>query len=233
MSNACDPLQSILDQIGRDVNSLEDYGDIIEDTVTEFRNAGLNYLDADITPAQDFINALDALSPDGLGCAGSQINPIKDFVEDCFNRALAELYRVTGTIVRTVDDALGTISDLVGLNENNLMSLLQNVRALYDQYSIANLVRAIDEAVNCVTSQTEAAEYIDQVDDYVDRVDAVKDKLFLDDDGNFSFDNLTQGFNSDLKNNLENFTDKAIDTEEKVTNNVRKLRTTVNPSNYF
>ena len=114
------------------------------------------------------------------------------------------------------------------------MKLLQRIWKLVD--SIQSLINSLDIKITCITSKDDTGKYTAQVQAIEDRMDVVIDDLYLADDGSFDNDRMMDGFNNDLKVNLDSYKSRSNDLQSEIGDNIEttvNIPTTVNPANRF
>jgi hypothetical protein len=229
-----DPFEIILDQLDKNVGSLENQSRLIQPLVSEFRSDGIAFNPASISPTSQVNAAMADFTPDAIGAGVSDIEPINEFVDDCLAEAVAGIRRYIADILENMEDGIDLIDSILALAENLLMKQLQNIWKLVD--SIQSLISSLDIKITCITSKDETGKYTAQVEAIENRMDTVIDDLYLADDGSFDNDKMMTGFNNDLQVNLDSYKSRSDHVQSQIADNIEttvNIPTTVNPSSRF
>ena len=229
-----DPMQTIINQTESKVNTLETQATGILPSVESFRAIGEGFDPADISSSAEVNSALNEMTAEALCASSTDLAPINDLTEDCLNEAIRGVKRYVNDMLQNMEDGIDLIDDILALPENQLMKLLQKIWKLSD--NIKDLIRGIDKKLTCVSLSEQGAEYQDQIDALNDRVDTVTDDLYLADDGSFDGERLTDGFNTDLQDNILAYETRSTNLQGEIVDDISNtvdLTATVNPKNYF
>jgi hypothetical protein len=229
-----DPFEIIIDQLDKNVSSLENQSTLIKPLVSQFREDGLDFNINDISSSSIVNSAMDDFTPDAIGAGVTDIAPINDFIDDCLAEAVGGIRRYINDILQNVEDGIDLIDSILALAENLLMKALQRIWKLVD--SIQSLISSLDIKITCITSKDDTGKYTDQIQNIENRMDVVIDDLYLADDGSFDSDRLMGGFNGDLQSNLNSYKSRSDDLQSEIDENIQttvNIPTTVNPSNRF
>ena len=229
-----DPMQTIIDQTESKVDTLETQATAILPDVESFRAIGDAFDPADISQSSVVNSALNEMTAEALCASSTNLSPINDLTEDCLNEAIRGVKRYINDMLQNMEDGIDLIDDILALPENTLMKLLQKIWKLCA--NMKDLIGGIDKKLTCVSLSEQAAEYQDQIDALNTRVDTVTDDLYLADDGSFDAEKLTDGFNTDLQDNVLAYKTRSDNLQEEIVSDIGNtvdLTASVNPRNYF
>lgn len=229
-----DPFQIILDSSESKIDTLETQARDVQPFVDSFRTIGDAFPAGSISPAPVVDSALAEMTAEALCASSTELAPINDLAEDCLNEGLRGVKRYLNEILGNIEDGIDLIADILALPESTLMKLLQKIWKLVDD--MANLISGIDTKLQCVSLSDQAAEYQSQVDALNTRVDTVTGDLYLEDDGSFNAEKMSDGFDTDLQDNLLSYKTRSDNVQKEIVNDVTDtvdLTATVNPKRFF
>jgi hypothetical protein len=133
-----DPFEIIIGQLDKNIASLENQSSLIQPVVDSFRADGLAFNPSNISPGATVDAAMAAYTPDAIGAGTTDIEPINEFIDDCYNQAFAGIKRYIDSLLQNLEDGIDLISEILALAENLLMKALQRIWKLVE--SIASLI---------------------------------------------------------------------------------------------
>lgn len=193
-----------------DIQALENYSDVLEEQAADWINDALDFdLDQLSDPFDVAQDVVDNLTTTNLFCDEHQVPIVSDYVQACLNRIRGEVNRKIKNLDRDIG---GTALAVLSLAERFLMGSLSDLIAEFEKYSLDRLLDSINKDQTCITSSGDSAKYAERIDEQNERIQQVIDDLPIDEDGNFSFDKLTEDVDADLTQNLNIYKTQAEDT---------------------
>jgi hypothetical protein len=231
MSNTC--TQSALTALLRDVDSLEGYKNILYDQQNTFLGQVNGFDLQTLSTNAQVENDILQLNTTAVGCDSGDFPAVNDFQNICINRYLGNLLNKKDG---ASGDMTGFMDTLLSIAEKPLTVGLQALFALFEKFGLSSLINALDTNLTCITNADDVGRYTADIQAANDRIDAVVKDLAIDDQGEFSFDKLTAGIDTGLKDNLKTVYDKAqVVTEQSKANIDDKINSAGNmlPDNFF
>ena len=227
--NPCENLNSEINEL---INSFEQETTILRSQIEAYRQQLASYGEAPSTQ-EAVAAAVGAASVNDVDAGLTAITQIRNFTGTCLQTIINEAVRYSAIADHEITDKIGDITSFVALPETDLLTPLRSLRAAMGVSQASDLLKKIDEKLNCLSGQgSEISECLSLLDDFNDRVDAALNYLgFGADSGDLTsafdldtfLDNQGVTLNSDVLTNLKSLDGKmdSITTEAK--NNVKSI----------
>ena len=232
-----DPCENLRREIDRKIHAFEQQGlqlrneatDVLKDAIENF---------GDPPSAQEALAAGIAGATVGdVGAGLTAMSRVRNFAGSCLDSIFNEARVFAATIDSTINDRINDFTSLTSLAEFDLLTPLQNLRALAGVSGLSTLLSEIDEKIGCL-ADSEIGDCTSLLDDFNGRIDDVISYLGFGADATFDLDDFISAhslsIDSDVLSNLKSLDSHIESLKSEARDNLNIiLPQDVAPANYF